>query len=85
MTNAHVWYLIKRLETRLAENFQKVLHSSGYAKSVHLIARVDLLKLLDRTKKSIRAYMSKSYWVETDEFGSGYDTRYTHITWMDTV
>jgi len=24
------------------------------------------------------------YWVDTDDMGSGFDTRYTHISYMDT-
>ena len=84
----HTYYLIKRIDVRISENFTKILNSTGYAKAVHLIERVDLLKLRLRTKKSIDGYISRNKqintWITTDNKGSGFDTRYTHITWMDT-
>ena len=34
--------------------------------------------------KEAKKEVSVSTWIETDEFGSGYDTRFTDISWMDT-
>jgi hypothetical protein len=62
-------YLIKRINVRLHENFQKILQTTGTAKAHWLLERVDLLKLQTRTEKSILKHSEKDY-IYTDDKGS---------------
>ena len=84
----HIWYLIRRMDTRIADNMMLILQTTGTAKATHLIDRVKLLRLKQRTMKSIKVYTDKHIlkaWITTDNLGSGYDTRYTHIDGMDSI
>ena len=67
----HTNYLITRIDIKISENFTKILDSTGYAKAVYLMERVDLLKLRLRTIKSIDKYMNRDTWITTDDKGSG--------------
>lgn len=50
-------YLLRRINKRLAENFKKVLQTDGTTKAYWLLKRVDLLRLQERTRKTVRRYL----------------------------
>ena len=41
-------------------------------------------KLLDIIPRRISDYIEPDTWVSTDDLGSGYDTRFIDVSWMDT-
>jgi len=49
-------YLLDRIEHRLDVNYVNIIRSSGTTKAYWLLERVDLLKLRDRTRKTIDNY-----------------------------
>lgn len=63
---------------------QAILHKThtAWIEVVNVIKRRHIaLECIYRLQQIIDA---EPYWVSTDELGSGFDIRYTHITWMDT-
>jgi len=95
----HLWYLIDRIDIRIAENLEQVKHTpfNLFMRRADLhLKRIELLKLRERTYKSITTYINKQniktkaesnnlYWIATDNLGSGYDMRFGPITVMDTM
>ena len=76
------------IKRKLVENFKRITNSNGYAKAKHLIQRVNLLRekeLLDSIYNDLQQIRDdNNFWVITDNLGSGFDTRFTDISWMDT-